>query len=358
MTTDEELTPFRDDPLLVALRAPAQEHELAGEAEALAMFRRSVPPRRRRRRGLTRATVGGAGILLGLGLTSGVAAAYTTGLPDPVQDVVHAAIDPLPIPAPPSAQLRHQRRVAAAVRRHIETERRAAARASAAASPRPSRAAVAPLAPDSGASPHARPTPTPASSSTPAPPEPTLVASVSQRTVPIHGQVLLSGRLTRGDAPVADHVVYAAELPAGGSTWQRVASGSTGANGYVSLTIPPLTGNVRLRLVAGPRVSSPQLPVFVVPKLTITRSRSADQVAVTVTADGGRPGDAVVLLRRDGDAWTSIGSTTLSSDATGRFVVPGPADTRVRYLVRLRATAQHAASVVEFIVPARSTATP
>ncbi|MDT7573172.1 MAG: hypothetical protein QOE05_3346 [Actinomycetota bacterium] len=357
--SDDDLTPFRDDPVLLALRAPAQAHELAGEDAALAMFRQSLPARRRRRRALTRAGVGGAGLLLGLGLTGGVAAAYTTGLPDPVQDVVHAAIDPLPVPAPPTAQvLRVRDRAAAALRNRMRERAAERAKQQAAlptAQPTGAPRAVAPPGPAAPRSAQASPQPSPQPSPTAAPPPPTWTVAVSRRLVPVHGQVVLSGRLTRGGGdPLPGRVVYAAELPAGTSTWRRVANGRTAADGTIALTVPALTTNVRLRLVTAQGVTSRQLVVSVVPKLTTTWARSGNHRVVTVTADGGSPGNAVKLFRRDGSAWTQLATSTLGSEGRAQFDVALPAATPVRYLVRLPATARHAAALVEFVVPARS----
>jgi hypothetical protein len=181
-----------------------------------------------------------------------------------------------------------------------------------------------------------------------------MTVAVSRTRVPVRQQVVLSGRLTRGDATLAGRTVYAAELPAGTSTWRRVASGVTASDGTIALTVPALSTNVRLRLVTAQGVSSRQVAVVVVPTLTTSAARAGNDVVVTVTADGGRPGDTVRLVRRDGDAWTLVSSTTLSGDSTAQFTVPGPADTRVRYQVRLPATGVHGASFVEFVVPARS----
>jgi hypothetical protein len=351
--SDDDLTPFSDDPLLQALRAPAQEHELAGESAALAMFGQSLPARQRRRRTLTRATVGGAGIILSLGLSSGVAAAYTTGLPDPVQDAIHSAIDPLPVPAPPTAHaLRIKHRAAAVARQRARV--RAAAPPAPSTAPRARRTAapqqIAP--PSAGSSP--RPSPQRTASPTAAPPRPTMTVAVSRRVVPVHSQVVVSGRLTRGDTALPGRDVYAAELPAGESTWLRVAGGKTATDGSVSLTVPALTSNVRLRLVTGQGVTSPAVAVAVVPKLTTSAARSGNDRVVSVTADGGRPGDVLKLFRRDGTAWTQIGSTTLGDQSTAQFTVPRPGADRVRYRVRLPATRRHAASFVEFVVPART----
>jgi hypothetical protein len=349
--TEDDLAPFRDDPLLVALRAPAEQHELAGEEAAVATFRSSLPASVRRRRALKRAGIGGAGVILGLALTGGVAAAYTRTLPDPVQNAFHAVIDPLPLPAPPAAQAKVHRpkpHVAAPVQpRRVPSPHPTGKPVPGVASPHPTatgpgRPAAAPTR--SGA---------PSTSPTPAPPRPSLTAAVSRRVVPVHAQVVLSGRLSRGAEALPGRLVYAAQLDAGQNAWRRVASGRTGSDGTVSLTVPALTTNVRLRLVTGQGVTSPQLPVSVVPKLSVSSARSGNERVVTVTADGGRPGDGLVLLRRDGDAWTRIGSTSLGSENAGRFTVPGPGAARVRYRVRLPATARHAASFVEFVVPAR-----
>jgi hypothetical protein len=352
--SDDDLAPFHDDPLVQALRAPAADHELAGQDAVLAMFRQSLPARRRRRHALTRAGVTGAGIILGLGLTGGVAAAYTTGLPDPMQDVVHSALAPLPIPAPPSAHvLRVRHQIAAAKHRAL-----ARARAEATPTPRPipqpsHRATPAPGALPPPATNGTRQQPSAAPSPTASPVRPTMTVAVSQSRVPVHTQVVLSGRLSRGGTALPGRVVYVAELPAGETTWRRVASGRTLSDGTISLTVPALTINVRLRLVTAQGVTSSQLPVAVVPKLTTTAARSGNQRVETVTADGGMPGDVVRLLRRDGSSWTVIGSTKLGDQSSAQFSVPGPGATRVRYLIRLPATKRHAAAVVEFVVGAR-----
>jgi hypothetical protein len=365
--SDDDDAALTDHPVVAALRAPAQPHELAGETAALAMFRRTMPAARRRRRALGRlGVVGGAGVFLGLTLTGGVAAAYTTGLPDPVQDVVHAAIAPLPVPAPPNAELRHLRKRiqqaiaaqrATSVHARGPSHRPVAGRTpQAIVLPTPASAASASQPsgqPTAGASRGTTPSPQPTASGTPAAPRPTLTASVSRQVVPVHAQVVLSGRLARGDAPISGRRVYAAELVAGESGWHRVAHGLTASDGTVSLTVPALTGNVRLRLVTDSGVTSRQLAVAVVPKLAVRVTRAGGQRVATVTADGGRPGDGLVLLRRDGDAWTEIGTTTLADDGTGRFTVAGPGQSAVRYRVRLNKATQHATAIVGFSIPAR-----
>jgi hypothetical protein len=119
------------------------------------------------------------------------------------------------------------------------------------------------------------------------------------------------------------------------------------------LTVPALDTNVRLRLVTEGGVASRQLAVTVVPKLSVSTARAQGSRVATVAADGGRAGDSLVLLRRDGDAWTHVATTALNAQAQGQFTVPAPGPTRVRYRVRLPATRQHGSAFVEFVVPAR-----
>lgn len=171
--------------------------------------------------------------------------------------------------------------------------------------------------------------------------------------MPVHGTVVLSGVLTRDGVGLAGRHVYAAELPAGTSTWRRVADGRTGSDGRISLTVPALTTNVRLRLVTEQGTRSAQLAITVVPKLSLSTARNGAQRVVTVTADGGRAGDTVVLQRRDGDTWTSLMSQALDGSRAAQFTVPGPRANPVRYRVRLAPTQRHAAAFAWFTVPAR-----
>jgi hypothetical protein len=340
----DDLSAFADHPVVQALRAPAQPHELAGEQVAAELFRTSMTPPPRRRRAIPRMAVGGAGVVLGLALTAGVAAAYTGNLPDPLQNAVSSAIAPLGLPAPPA---HHRRR--AALRQHLGIAPGGGpARPRTAGTPAPSQKPSTPApAASTGAAPSAQP-----SLSAAPPVRPVLSASVSRHVVAVHGQVVLTGRLTQDGAAVADKTVYAAELPAGASTWHRVASAVTGSDGSVSIAVTALTSNVRLRLASDHVVSS-ALRVSVVPTLTASGTRSGRQRVETVTVDGAREGDSVVLQRRDGDTWTKIDRAALDTQQATTFTVPGPSSARVRYRVWLPATAYHAASFVLFVVPAR-----
>src|SRR5262245_8603692 len=98
----DDLAPWADDDLVRALRAPGTAAELADQEQYVAAFRdagastvRSLP-----RRAAGRLGAGGTAVVVTVALTSGVAAAYTGHLPDPVQQIAHTVIGaPAPDPA-------------------------------------------------------------------------------------------------------------------------------------------------------------------------------------------------------------------------------------------------------------------
>src|SRR5690349_886758 len=98
----DDLAGWADDDLVRALRAPGTAAELADQEQYVAAFRgahrsnvRSLP-----RRAAGRLGAGGTAVVITVALSSGVAAAYTGHLPDPVQQIAHSVIGaPAPEPA-------------------------------------------------------------------------------------------------------------------------------------------------------------------------------------------------------------------------------------------------------------------
>ena len=113
-----ELDPSTED-LARALRAPGTATELQDEERYLAMFREAngapPPPVRSLPRRVGRLGAGGTAVVVTVALTSGVAAAYTGHLPDPVQELAHSVIG---APAPDSGPTHHHGRTAAAAGDH------------------------------------------------------------------------------------------------------------------------------------------------------------------------------------------------------------------------------------------------
>ena len=321
-----------------ALHAPGSAAELGGEEQVLAAFRSAVPVRGRGRHGLRLAT-GASALVVAMAVTAGAAAAYTDVLPRQLQSAAHRVLGPVGVPAPHRPVVQPQ----AAKPGHLV------------ASPSPShqrvpafaptaRPAPTAVAPQPSAPVAARPTPTPSPSPS-VPPQ--LTASVSRRVVPIHQGLQLRGVLSRNGQPAADVPVRAVLRAAGDASWRQVAVGRTGPDGSIQLHLTGLVQDVRLRLEAR-GVVSPAIGVVVVPALTVDVAAAGSRYDVTVSADGGRPGDQVVLLRYNGTSWVRVASHQLGSQDRTRFAVPRPATDPVRYRVRLVATDVHGPAVAVF----------
>ena len=95
---DDDLSPFRDDPVFRALTAPGRPDELAADAEVLAAFRSTNASRPIRRFAARIGTSGGVAVVA-VALSGSVAAAYTAALPAPLQQIVHDAAGPIGVPA-------------------------------------------------------------------------------------------------------------------------------------------------------------------------------------------------------------------------------------------------------------------
>ena len=341
-------------PLWDALLGPGTHDELAGEGAALAAFRAAQPSRGRGARRL--GVVGGAGVAIFLAAGAGVAAAYTGNLPGPFQDAVHKVAGGIGVPAPPKgrpeAASHHTTPVPNATRTSKPGD------------------VVVPL-PGSGPSPTAGPpaTPAPAVSAQPSAPtsrvpavsatgqpssqpsttaspspaaKPTLTAALSATTVTMHRDVVVSGRLVRGDKPMVGRTVYLAREYPGQDGWTRIGQGTTDAQGRVQITASSLNRNVLLRLAGGGVVSGNH-KVTVLPTVNVKVTvPAAGKRRLAVTTDGAVAGDSCQLMRLDGTTWTFVASHSLDASAATAFTVPAaPSGTRVRYRIRVLATSRH-----------------
>ena len=371
--TQDDLTPWQDTPLVQALTASGSADELAGEDAALAAFRTSASGRRRR--GVVRFLGTGATSVALLGVVGGgvAAAAYTRSLPSPVQSFAHDVFGPIGVPAPVHHRL-HKRHggTLASGSGHASAAPSAAAN-SASTTPRP-----APVSTDSpaahgavGKHPLAQPTPSLSASPLPsasAAPTPTvspstsepagdpsswsMSASASSRVVPVHEGVQISGTLLDADGqPVSNHQVVVRTHVPGTPGWQRTTVLQTDASGSVQTSLSDLTDNHVVVLGAGNGVHSDPLRILVRPALSVQITPSADGTSyvVTVTADGGDPGDVLTLLKRTPSGWMQIGEAQLDDSSSASFSVPAPGR-RQAYVVRLKETRQHTATADRFML--------
>lgn len=372
---DDDLSPFREDPVVEALTAPPTPGELAGEADAVAAYREavSVTVPAQRRRSVARVATGGTVAVLVLGLSGGVAAAYTNNLPDSWQETVYKQFHSIGVPAPS-----HHKTSTATVApttaptpvpsvASTPTPTHDGGTPTPQTSPSPSTshspAAPTPTAsvpvviptPTVSTSTTASPTPTQTSSATPPPPpvrRGELQIHVSSNRIVAGTAVTVSGRLTDIDGnPIANRRVVLIERIMGEPGRNRIGSSLTSSDGQVAIAGPNAQRNLRLLLRSG-RIHSPVQRIVVTPILHVevpAAPAGATTVTVAVSVGGAQPGDVVVIRgagARDGRR------ATLDDTLQATFTLPVSQSQALHYRAAIKRTKSHAAHSLPFYVPA------
>jgi hypothetical protein len=292
-----------DDDLVRALRAPGSAAELADQQQYVAAFRsahrsnvRSLP-----RRAAGRLGADGTAVVVTVALSSGVAAAYTGHLPDPVQQIAHTVIG---APAPdvggrhhPAASGPHGGPVAGGSTDPGTTE-------SSAPTDAPSTGPTS--SPDGPASPGATapagdhhgthpPSPSdgPSSSTSSSPTSAGSPAAAMSMSAPAHrvglGQTItLTGLVTDAggaalpghDAVLQQHVEH---------QWRTVVETAADSPGVASAAIPAVTRSTRFRWHADQDVTSTPWFVTMVPTLTLTADVGGSTTVLSPSAQGTGP---------------------------------------------------------------------
>jgi hypothetical protein len=367
---DDDLSPFREDPVLKALTGPATEAELAHEAEALAAFRGTVPIPQQRRRSAARLATGTTVAVLTLAVSGGVAAAYTASLPDSWQEKVYKQFHSIGVPAPKHHKSATVTTTPPAVTTPVPSPATPAPAQTGAETPKPTKTPTseptATTTPQPTSSlPVTVPTPAESSSAT-ATPTPTssekpvrvtggqLQIQVSPgHRVRVGTPLAVSGKLTAPDgSPIANRRVALIERIAGERGRQRLATGLTSASGEVTLSGPTADRNLRLVLRAGRHVRSPFQRVVVLPTLTIhvpQPAPGATAVTVTVSVSGGQAGDILVVR---GPGAHDGHRATIDSSLQATFTLPVSQSQSLHYRAIVKRTKAHAGHSLAFYVPA------
>jgi hypothetical protein len=379
---------FDEQALINALTAPGSPAELGDEERYREMFRAAqatpvaaAAPSVAGRRAVRRLGAGTSLAVVVALATGGVAAAYSSNLPDPVQRAVHSVLSPIGVPPAES-----QRRVEQARKQPTPTPTpeplppaptHPIAEPSEKPSPKPSPSksveptpttdpslsespspsetpsdvpsSSAPTDPTSPASPTGSPSPT-----TPVVPEPAAVnisSAGAGNKVAAGGTAVVTGKVTAADgAPVPDAQVYLQERTSSG--WLRVASGRTAADGSIALVTRPVQTSVQVRLKVA-KLASTARQLTVQPTVSAT-ALTVDRVStVTATVVGGQPGDQVYLQTTRNGQVVFEGQVTLGAGGGVRFDVTAPKLDRW-YVVQLPATDAHAAAQVRVLVKAQA----
>jgi hypothetical protein len=359
------------DHLFRTLTAPATPAELAGEHDALAMFRANARPAAslsaasmptgsmptasmpavpgrdaaapaaprlpgRLLRFPVRWSVrlaAAAALALGGGAA---AAAYAAVLPTPVQHLAHTVLGFAGVPdshpgnsTPGPGRHRH----------HTGGGRGGPSPAQAL----PSTSAKTP----SGSSPSAAgasPSPT---VSAPAGPL-VLSATAASARIPAGSEAVIDGQLTKSGAGVQGVTVLLVERLAGHLTWHVAGTGQTTTAGNVAVSVPALAANAVFRLTIPGRAHSPSVLVTVSPPVAAVLDVGAGgiQDSLVVSVQYAHRADVVVLqVLSPHGTWVYLRSRRL--DATGQttFSVSGTHLKNRVIRVVLLATVRHAAAV-------------
>lgn len=364
----DDLAPWADDDLVRALRAPGTATELADQDRYVAAFRdagrsnvRSLP-----RRAAGRLGAGGTAVVVTVALTSGVAAAYTGHLPDPVQQIAHTVIG---APAPDVAGRHHPD--ASGPKGGPLATRSASPGAPSSTSPTDGTTGGS-TSPATGGSPSPGSSPTgndhhgqgpstapgpsggPSSAPTTSPTSSSgSPASAMSMSAPAHrvglGQTItLTGLVT--DATGAALPGHAVVLQARGPRhWRAVVETTTDSTGVASATTPAVTRSARYRWRADRGVTSTPWLVRMVPTLTLTADIGGTTTTIIPSAQGAAPGDRVQVFRHIAGRTTVVRRARLDAAGTAQIPVATPRR-RATYVVRLLPTKRHAAVRARVVV--------
>lgn len=377
---DDDLSAYRDEPVVRALTGPATPQELAGEGEALAAFQAAVPVRSRRRL-VGRLGVGGSTLGIAIALSGGVAAAYTSSLPTPVQQFAHdittwlgpvkvpdapnnkpkisstgrpapvSTTSPTPAQSPlatsPAGRPQHHKPATPRKHKHASHPgKHPHSSSTPTTSPKP----VATPTPSTTPTPTASPTPT----QTPTPQPGSITISLSDTTVAPGGSVTAYGQLSTSTGnPVSGEAVWLLEHQPGQAGVSQVDSGTTGSDGSVTLQSPALSHSVRLRLVTGSKARSAWIAVIVQPTVSASVSTDGTTSTIRISTDGADPGDTVDVQRRVPGGWQDVAANQLDSSGAATFGVPTPTRRPDHYRAILPRTPDHGYASTRFLVPSQ-----
>jgi hypothetical protein len=354
------------DQLFRILTTGPTRDELAGERDALAMFRANVSPpaspaagrrapapangttapipvgrpatepmRHARRRVQWPARwsirLAAAGLIAVVGGTA--AAAYAAALPAPVQNLAHQVLGIVGVPAA------HHQHHAATSRTHGPHGGRPAGLSSTPAGrhSRPGQGAKA----SPSAHPSASPTASRSSSTATGPA--VLSASTSSADITAGAAPVIDGQLTRSGTGIKGVTVTLIERLAGHPFWRVAGTGQTTSGGSVAITGAPLGANAAFRLRIPGGVHSASVLITVIPQVTVALTESSGlQDLLTVTTVDANRGNVVWLqVESASGSWVNVRSKRLSAAGKTWFLLSRKRFKDKTVDVMLVATARH-----------------
>jgi hypothetical protein len=348
----DDLAGWADDDLVRALRAPGTATELADQEQYVAAFREAGGSNVRSltRRAAGRFGAGGTAVVVTVALTSGVAAAFTGNLPDPVQQVAHSVIG---APAPDSTGHRHDDASGSHHRGGTPPADPGTTSSTNPASAPPSGepTSTTPSAGDhpTGTGPDDDTTPSDQPSSGETSPATSSGGSASAMTMsaPTHrvgwGETLaLTGLVTDASgAPLSGQPVVLQVR--GPRHWRIAVETTTDTSGLASATTPAVTRTARFRWKADRGISSSRWLVRMVPTLSLSADVGGSRTTLSLGSAGTRAGDRFQVFRHlaGRTALVRRGQVDATGSATLSVITPRR---HAAYAVRLLPTKLHAAN--------------
>jgi len=343
------------DQLFRALTGPATPAELAGERDALAMFRANsvaatlapaggaaAPPAGSRPtwrtfgvpvRWSVRLAAAAAVVLCG----GAAAAAYAAVLPAPVQHLAHSVLGFAGVPdthhpgsAPGGSGTSGHNTGTGPGRgshRHASTP---------ATSPHASSSA------GSGAS------PAPSASPSVAAGQSVLSAFAASTPIAAGSEAVIDGRLTRSGSAVPGVTVTLVERLAGQARWRVAGTGQTTADGNVAVSVPVLRANAVFRLAIHGAAPSGSVLVVVTPQIVTSFAVGPGGMLDTlgVSVQYASTGNLVVIQAQAADgSWRYVRSGLLNASGQVRFTLSGTRLSNREVRVVLLATIRHGAAI-------------
>ncbi len=339
--------------LLRTLTAGPAPGELAGEGDALAMFRANAgqsatalttvlateapaPPEaaggrqapRRLRWSARWAIAAATAVTLCGGMT---AAAYAAVLPAPVQHLAHDVFGAVGVPDAqhqPSSSGPGGRSLQPGAAGSRRTSPGAASPSSSAGGPAPGPSASASSSPGSASAPRQ------------------LLASASASIVTAGSQVVIEGQLQSSGAGVPGTEVTLWERLTGQAAWQNAGNARTNSAGNVAVTVPVLTQNAVFRL-AGTGAVSPAVLVRVSPLVSAVLEEGSGGVfdVLAVSTQDAQSGNEVVLQVETASGWAYVRENRLTAAGTTSFTLSGKRLQNRQVRAELLGTLRHAGSI-------------
>jgi hypothetical protein len=351
------------DQLFQTLTAGPDPAELAGEHDALAMFRAHARPpasparasrgafrggalRGGASRGASRGTGRGSairrlrwGTRLAAAVTAVViggtaAAAYASALPSPVQRLAHDVFHVIGVPP-----AQHDKRAASGI-----SGRRGSGSSHSGAPGHHGSSPTAPVSPSRHPSASTSPSSSPSAAAGPL----TLTATAASSPIPAGTAATIDGRLTSSSGKgVAGVTVTLLERAAKATTWAPAGTARTTAAGnVVVISSAPLTTNAAFQLAAAGAQASPIVIVTVTPVVTATLQPDGAHDVLVVSTKYAYPGNIVVLqIQTASGSWLFLRDKPLNANATARFVLVVSRLQGRTLRVKLVATIRHGRAV-------------